>query len=240
MTRKATNSLILTNLGGELKGNPQVIAKFLGSKAIQSELVYLPRFERYIVICPSIKISEETKQLLEEVIGQNAHVSFSLRDNPLSLPCDDSWALKSGPEDMDFLELPLEEGSKRFLILPPLSPQSEWDDYAKVEDGPNKKAIYSPDELAHLLWDRLGGFQSPHIRKFQDDDDDQEKFLENSNSLKEEQSEVPIYDMITEKSVIFEDLPAGVPAIVVDKVINRGPSPLKSIPKTAIPPRIES
>lgn len=235
MTRTATNSLILTNLESDLK-SPQSVAKLLASKAIQAELVYLPRFERYIVICPSIKISEETKQFLEETMGEKARVSFSLRDNPLSLPRDDSWALKSGPEEMDFLELPLEEGSKRFLILPPLSPQSEWDDFNKVEDGPNKKAIYSPDELAHLLWDRLGGFQSPQVRRFQDDDGEVKPLEEWSSDKKK----FPVYDMVTEKSVIFEDLPAGVPAIVVDKVINRDPSPKKTIPKTAIPPKIES
>lgn len=235
MTRSATNSLILTNIEGKLK-SPQVLAKLLASRAIQAELVYLPRFERYIVICPNNKISEETKQFLEETMEPSIRISFSLRDNPLCLPRDDSWALKSRPEEMDFLELPLEEGSKRFLILPPLSPQSEWDDFDKVEDGPNKRAIYSPDELAHLLWDRLGGFQSPHIRKFQDDDNNAEA-LEEWNS---EYKESPIYDMVTEKSVIFEDLPAGVPAIVVDKVINRDSSPKKSIPKTAIPPKLES
>lgn len=238
MPRTATNSLILTNLKGSFKNDPQVLAHMLASHSVRSELVYLPRFMRYIVICPSIEVSEQTKQFLEENLGNSATISFSMRNNNLLIPCDDSWALQVGPTDIEYLELPLEEGSKRFLILPPLSPQNEWDLYDKVEEGPNKKAIYSPDELAHLLWDRLGGFESSTVRKFENEIGECQDSEPNLSPVIS--NDVSVYDISEQKDILFQDIPNGLPAIVVDKVDNQGQGRGKIIPKTARPPKSDA
>ncbi|WPK25607.1 hypothetical protein PUMCH_002928 [Australozyma saopauloensis] len=228
MPRTKTNSLILSDLQGSIASDPQEVAKALADAGFQSELVFLPRFKRYIVICLTKDMSEKAKHFLEQQFEGAAKVSYSLRDNPLLMPFDGTWALKL--ETTDYLELPLEEGSKRFLILPPLSPQSEWDDYGKTEEGPNKKAIYSPDELAHLLWDRLGGFESTQVRRFEVEEERPEDVLA---------TEKPIFDIAGLEEILFEDIPAGLPAIVVDKVSNRAPQIRRAMPKTAIPPKLD-
>lgn len=209
------------------------MASLIASHNLPVELVFLPRFQRYIVICPNPQISQQTKLFLEEQLKDRADVSYSMRNNPLLVPCDGNWALESDSKTIDYLEIPLEEGSKRFLILPPLSPQNEWDHYDMREEGPNKTAVYSPDELAHLLWDRLGGFRSTRVRRFEEEAPEENSDSENESTLKRKQ--LPIYDLSTEKHVLFENIPAGVPAIVLDTVSNHGPS-ARSIPKTAIPP----
>lgn len=67
----------------------------------------------------------------------------------------------------------------------------DWDHWDKLEEGPNEKAIYSPEDLSSLLWERLGGNM---VRKYQDD----------SNQVREE--------------VLYNE--EGVPAIVLDKSEN--------------------
>lgn len=67
----------------------------------------------------------------------------------------------------------------------------DWDHWDKLEEGPNEKAIYSPEDLSSLLWERLGDNM---VRKYQDD----------SNQVREE--------------VLYNE--EGVPAIVLDKSEN--------------------
>lgn len=238
MIRNPTNSLILTHLHDDLASDPQSLARILAEHGAPSELVYLPRFKRYIIICHSTQDAQDTKTFLARALGDRAHVSYSLRDNALNLPYDGSWALKAGTGDTDYLEVPLEEGTKRFLILPPMSPQSEWDNYDQVEEGPNKKSIYSPDELSYLLWDRLGGFDSTQVRRFEEElsDDTSDVDMGPRSAAK---GDLPVYDFYEKEHILFELIPDGLPAIVVDKVSNRDPHPKKSIPKTSIPPRKE-
>lgn len=221
MPRQPTNSLILTKLDPRLVDDPDSVAVLLASRSFNVELVFLRKFLRFIIVCASPLVASIVREFLSAELGSKAQVGYSIRDNTLRLLEDQLWALQA--EKQDYLELPLEEGSRRFLILPPLSPQSEWDDYHKEEDGPNTKAVHSPDELSHLLWDRLGGFDSGVVRRFHLDSDDES----------EADEEV---DIAAQPQLLFEDIENGVPAIVVDSVSNQGKKIKGRLPKTAIPP----
>lgn len=220
MPRKPTNTLIVSRLPDSLKNDPQVLVDLLAAQSLQVELISLPKFERYIIICGTMALAIYVRDYLSSSLEKGISIGFSLKDNHLRLLEDENWTLKA--EDTQFLELPLEEGSRRFLILPPLSPQSEWDDYHKVEEGPNEKAIYSPDELSHLLWDRFGGFDSSHVRRYQEDESDDE--------------EGELLDIKQQPEVLFENIDNGVPAIVVDSVRNQKSKRTPPLPKTAMPP----
>lgn len=220
MTRNPTNSLIIYRLDHQLLTDPNHLAHALASRNFNLELVYLQKFGRYILVCPSPTVASEVKEYLDCELRERAVINYSIRDNPSLTLQDHLWCLQSDP--MEYLELPLEEGTRRFLILPPLSPHTEWNDYHKTEEGPNKQSVYSPEELSHLLWDRLGGFDSDRVRKYQLDVTDDE-----------EDMEVKHFD-ISNPQVLFEDIDKDVPAIVVDSVRNQGPRMV--MPKTMMPP----
>ncbi|KAK6202827.1 uncharacterized protein RJT21DRAFT_118903 [Scheffersomyces amazonensis] len=150
---------------------------------------------------------------------------------------------------MDYLELPSEAGSRRFLISPPISPHAEWNDFEREEDAPNKKAIHSPSELSHLLWERLGGFDSSVVRKYQGDDEDNEQELyqeqENQPPLNEVIDSPTQYDLNQNPEVLFEDRDRDVPAIILDSVRNAASTDTTTdtsqnrnfkLPKTTMPP----
>ncbi|KAL6670353.1 calcineurin inhibitor [Candidozyma auris] len=206
MPRQPTNTLIVSRLSGEAKENPAVLAGFLAEQGIQVELVSLPKLERYIIICGTL-------------------IDFSLKDNHSAILGEENWALKAA--DTQYLELPSESGSRRFLISPPLSPQGEWNDYDKVEEGPNQTAVYSPEELSHLLWDRFGGFDSTHVKKYKEESEDEEEEIENDGE---------VYDISQQPQVLFENIDNGVPAIVVDSVRHQKSRRTPPLPKTAMPP----
>lgn len=230
MRGEPTNSLIVTRLDGELLKFPDRLADLLASRNFNVEVVFLPKFARYIIITASPAVAETVREFLAEKLSKDVHISFSMKNNPLPLLDDGLWVLQPRDSDMkNYLELPLEDGSRRFLILPPLSPHSEWNDYAKVEEGPNTKSVYSPQELSHLLWDRFGGFDSSQVRRF-DNDSDSESDIDADAAL-----ELAYVDISEQPEVLFEDIHNGVPAIVVDSVKNqkRGKRPF---PKTAMPP----
>ncbi|KAK7687376.1 hypothetical protein QCA50_009241 [Cerrena zonata] len=118
-------------------------------------------------------------------------------------------------DSKQYLELPLELGSRRFLISPPLSPPAEWDHWDKVEEGPSDKT-FPTDELTNLLWERLEDNDYTHHSK---------------DNL--------VVDLNMKPEVLFEDIDNGVPAIVLDTVNNRGPHTLSAKlrpPKTSLPP----
>ncbi|KAM9901672.1 hypothetical protein OXX79_004399 [Metschnikowia pulcherrima] len=232
MPRPPTNSLILTQLDQALELKPEEVAQLLSRRNYNVELVSLPRFGRIIVVCTSPVIAVSLRDYLIETLGSRAHVSFSMRDNSSRLLDDNSWVLNG--TDIDYLELPSEDGSRRFLISPPLSPQTEWNDFDKVEEGPNKKAVYSPGELSHLLWDRLGGFDSSHVRKYREDTTDNESDKETETVLYSE-IKSPVFNISKEPEILFEDIENGAPAIVIDRVSNQNRTP-GVLPKTAIPP----
>lgn len=220
MTRAPTNSLVIYRLDSHLLTDPGYLARLLASRNFNLELVHLPKFLRYILVCASSTVATEVKKYLESTLGTKAVVDYCIKDNPSLTLQNDLWCLDS--DRLDYLELPLEEGTRRFLILPPLSPHTEWDDYHKTEDGPNKQSVYSPEELSHLLWDRLGGFDSTRVRKFHLEDSDDEP--EDGEQCLD----------ISNPQVLFENIDKDVPAIVVDSVKNQGPR--KIMPKTALPP----
>ena len=220
MPRKPTNSLILTHLDPNLLADTLAIARVLKCHAVQSELVYLPRFLRYVVICPSAYASQQTKDFLQQKLGNRARVSYTFFENRLHVPYDDSWALS---EALDYLEIPLEEGSRRFLILPPLSPPCEWEGYKQLEDCPGMKTIHSADELANLLWERLGGFNSTPVRRFGEVAGEDTGALDADGSA--ETALLPVYDLVRHKHFLFENQPLGIPAIVVDQADKRGSAP---------------
>ncbi|OBA19037.1 hypothetical protein METBIDRAFT_47367 [Metschnikowia bicuspidata var. bicuspidata NRRL YB-4993] len=231
MPRSPTNSLILTNLDASLEGNPEILARDLSYGNFNVELVSLPRFGRIIIICMSAADATSVRDYLTEKLEIKALMSFSIRDNNLRLLDDSLWAVETN--DVHFLELPLEDGSRRFLILPPLSPHSEWNDFDKAEEGPNKKAVYSPNELTHLLWDRLGGFASSHVRKYQYD----ENASDHESDLTEIRGcEDTVFDLENKPEILFQDIENGAPAIVIDRVNNQEKAGPGVLPKTAIPP----
>lgn len=234
MPRSPTNSLILTNLDESLEKTPEDIVELISSQGFNVELVSLPRFGRIIVICISAVVANLLRDYLVEKLGSRARISFSMRDNNLKLLDDNLWVLEA--EDIEFLELPLEDGSRRFLILPPLSPHSEWNDFHKVEEGPNKKAVYSPNELSHLLWDRLGGFDSSQVRKYQDAEGTGSESNDESDTTKLNENEAAVFDLTNKPEILFEDIENGAPAIVIDRVSNQKKTTPGVLPKTAIPP----
>lgn len=210
MARFPTNTLILTNISDALLDDPSPLMQFLANSQQVCELISLKRFGRILLICDNIHDSQNIKRLLESNDPWSDFlVSFSIQDNEVSN--------KYGVEtQMDYLELPAENGNKRFLISPPLSPPPEWDHWDKVEEGPNKQTFYKPEELSHLLWERLGGVDSNEVRKYE--------------SEKKR-------DLSIEPQVLFEDIDNNVPAIVLDNVDSE---PVKTgnqfIPHTSLPP----
>lgn len=227
--RNPTNTLILTNVASGTLNDPSPLVEFLSKKNYTIELVALPKFGRILVICDITENSQEVLQSLKlssewGYLG----ITYSIRDNHWSILDSDADLFASKVDSKDYLELPLEDGSRRFLISPPLSPPAEWDHWDRVEEGPNSKSVYSPQDLSHLLWERLGGLQSSDVRKYQDEDI--------------EENEYEIRDMKTEPEVLFEDIDNGVPAIVLDTVNNKNKSDAlskKPIAKTSIPPPLD-
>ncbi|OVF07800.1 putative lipase A [Clavispora lusitaniae] len=211
----------------EIHNTPGVLAHLLATRNFNVELVHLPKFRRYILVCTSSTIAKEIKEFLDKELAGSALVSFSIKDNPSTILSDESWCLQSDP--IDYLELPSEDGTRRFLISPPLSPHSEWNDYHKSEEGPNTKSVYSPEELSHLLWDRLGGFDSGHVRKYHMENSEEDEPKEGHGDNEDE-----CFDINDGHDVLFRNIDNNVPAIVVDRVHNQGIQ--VPLPKTAMPP----
>lgn len=216
-----TNTLILTKVLDETLDDPRELLTFLSQENNHIiELVLLPKFGRVLVVCDTEQSAQYIRQMiLSSSTWGKLSVSFSMRSNNFSKEMTKWLAAKTGEEqpELDFLELPLEDGSKRFLISPPLSPPPEWDLWDKVEEGPNQKAVYSADDISHLLWERLGGLQSSTVRKYQETDESKS------------------YDMKRDPEVLFQDIHNGAPAIVLDGLGPEKKADVK-IAKTAMPP----
>lgn len=218
-SRSPTNTLILTNTGDELLSSPQPLMGFLAHDKEPAELVALPKFGRLLLVCESPAAAAHVKALLKASEWSYLRVSYSIKDNDMTTLEQPQLVT----QQMDYLELPLDIGSRRFLISPPLSPPAEWCHWDKVEDGPNKEAVHAPEELSHLLWERLGGFESSNVRKYNGESDDEDQYGDN-------------VDIQSAPEVLFEDIDNGVPAIVLDTVKNRNKKVLVPIAKTAMPP----
>ncbi|KAI5956702.1 RCN1 [Candida jiufengensis] len=236
MPRSPTNTLIITNLKDELLLNPHPLIDFISKSSYLVELIVLSKLSRIVIICESIEISESLKNKLLKW-DSSIKISFTIKDNKFDLKRSDlDKALQQEINtEINYLELPNDLDSKRFLISPPMSPQSEWNDWHKIEDGPNEKSIYSPEELSNLLWERLGGFESELVRKFQNDDNNN-----NENQSIQPEKEIDDNKFINykiEPELLFKDVENGVPAIILDKSDN---SKINDtiIPKTFMPPPI--
>lgn len=205
-----TNTLILTNVLEGVLQNPQPLIEFLSQSNFVIELVSLTKFQRILVICENVLEALDIKRMIEKANSWNGlKISFSMKDNEFGKDMDHFV----GGDHVDYLELPLESGSRRFLISPPESPAPGWDQWNKVEEGPNKTSVYSPEELSHLLWERLGGFDSTKVKKYT------------------QPEEVDIY---RKPEILFQDIDNGVPAIMLDSV--GGEARGAKFGKTMMPP----
>lgn len=210
MVRVPTNTLIITQVTDELLKDPQSLLQFLADNQKNCELISLNRFGRILLICEDSLIAQDILNLLKHSEEfADIKITYSIQDNDIGQRYEVQ-------ETVDYLELPSEDGSRRFLISPPLSPPAEWDHWDKSEEGPNKQTVYDPDELSHLLWERLGGVDSHEVRKY-------DKKNERKRNLK------------IEPQVLFEDVTNGVPVIVLDRIDDDEPQN-KQFDKTPLPP----
>ncbi|CCE79659.1 Piso0_001741 [Millerozyma farinosa CBS 7064] len=229
MSRRPTNSLILTNLPEGCLENPRDLAEFLSKDQNKLEMVALQKFQRIMIICPDSRIATAVRDELQNSDKWMAcKICYSMKDN--EYVDFESQGYFNDNASNNYLELPSESGSRRFLISPPLSPEPEWDHWDREEEGPNKKSVYSPQELSHLLWERLGGFDSSNVRKY-----------DGLTRPQDEQEQPPsrdIRDMEQEPTVLFEDIDNDIPAIMLDTVNNRNTviQNKKPMPRTQMPP----
>lgn len=174
MPRKPTNTLIITNIDDSLLSNPQPIISILGDQPYMIELIVLMKFKRILLYCQTSKIATKTKTFLlnqwETTIGGNTiSISYSLKDNSRILNLDDDEEEEeSHGVGGRFLDIPKDLEIKRFLISPPASPHSEWDDWDKVEEGPNETNIHD------YLWEKLKTHENEEKERSINDDDDDE------------------------------------------------------------------
>ncbi|CAX41060.1 calcipressin-like protein, putative [Candida dubliniensis CD36] len=174
MPRKPTNTLIITNIDDSLLSNPQPIISILGDQPYMIELIVLMKFKRILLYCQTSKIATKTKTFLlnqwETTIGGNTiSISYSLKDNSRILNSDDDEEEEeSHGVGGRFLDIPKDLEIKRFLISPPASPHSEWDDWDKVEEGPNETNIHD------YLWEKLKTHENEEKERSINDDDDDE------------------------------------------------------------------
>lgn len=243
--RLPTNTLILTNVVPAVLADPSDLITFLAhDNDFIIELVSLPKFGRILIICESEIVAKQVFGLLRQSNTWSLlKISYSIRDNNFSI-MENNYLNQEGKNTLQentiqglnfdrtapsqYLELPMEDGSRRFLISPPLSPPPEWDHWERVEEGPNKKSVFSPQELSHLLWERLGGLTSNTVRKYQDEEISQDN---------EETNEV---DILNQPEILFQDIDNGVPAIILDTIDNsvkiKRDTNSAPLVKTAMPP----
>lgn len=232
--RPATNSLILTNVLDEILHDPHELIMDLAQRHEYCiELTSLTKFGRIILVFESSTAATEVMGLLHRSSKwQDINVTYSIRDNEFGkstmksifINFEELSVLLNSDENnrmIDYLQLPLDAESKRFLISPPLSPPPGWDHWDKVEEGPHNGPMM--EDISRLLWEKLGGNDSSMVRKFQ-----------NENIEPDDEGHV---DLSVKPEVLFEGLDEGVPAIIIDP---SSTVPLKNkqhkpLPKTAFP-----
>ncbi|AOW30062.1 hypothetical protein MEM_04577 [Candida albicans L26] len=190
MPRKPTNTLIITNIDDSLLSNPEPIISLLGDQPYMIELIVLMKFKRILLYCQTSKIATKTKTFLlnqwETTTigggggggggggsggGNSISISYSLKDNSRILDPeeeDEEDGKDGGGKGGRFLDIPKDLEIKRFLISPPASPHSEWDDWDKVEEGPNETNIHD------YLWEKLKTHENEEKEKdsgISEDDD---------------------------------------------------------------------
>lgn len=155
MKRNPTNTLIVTNIPNLLYDDPQPLVKYLTlHQQHVMELTVLNNFKRFLIRCDSSTTASEIKQIIENSPDFNDfNITYSLKDN------------KIGPQ---FLEIPKDLEMKRFLISPPGSPHAEWDNWDKVEEGPNEQNIHD------YLWEKLGKLSDDEHEEVEEDNQQNE------------------------------------------------------------------
>ncbi|CAK9440248.1 uncharacterized protein LODBEIA_P43480 [Lodderomyces beijingensis] len=226
--RSPTNSLILTNLDETAFEDPRRLIEQLPDDYL-IEVVCLPKLSRVVLICESSTAAKNIKAKFDNnLISHSVKTSFSIKDNKFQVSKRDLSTV-SIRADKSYLELPDDLDSKRFLISPPMSPQSEWNHWDRREDDPNDRAIYSPEELSNLLWERLGN--TSMVRKYQEDADEVQDQDGDGDAAKR-----PTINLEVEPELLFEGIDNDVPAIILDKADNQLLN--EKLPKTSMPPVI--
>lgn len=214
MPRDPTNSLILTNLSQASLDSPNELVSLLSNENDLIELVILSKLSRIILICESASVAIRVKAVISQHMP-HVNVSFSIKDNNFDINKAELDSATTGYQEKTYLELPHDLNLKRFLISPPMSPQGEWNDWGKMEEGPNQVDIYSPEELSNLLWQRLGN--TSMVEKVH---------LEPKTGR--------TIDLEIEPELLFNGIDNGVPAIILDKADHELVE--EKLPKTSMPP----
>lgn len=225
--RVPTNTLLLTDLPEGILRDPTPLAKYLAAENHPIELVTLPRFGRIVIVCQRDTLALDIAKMLKmSEDWKHIRISFSMKNNEFNVFNGGDAGHLPG-ENKDFLELPPQDNMRRFLISPPLSPDPEWDNWDMLEEDPNKKSIYSPKDLSHLLWERLGTLEGTQVRRLGLNDLDED---DGGNGV--------IHDVEKKPEILFEDITNGVPAIVLDSLSNTEEKPEQNnkYVKTTMPP----
>lgn len=280
-SRAVTNTLLITDVPLAIWANPRELISLVAQVTkTAAEMVLLPKFGRILLICESEAVSSAVASAMRDCEKWNGlKLSYTLRNNKPCRSshrgADDSDSPIS-PEHVksadtlsqqhcsvgnihdygdhssaEFLELPLEEGLRRFLISPPASPPDDWNYWDKQEDHPHPKPVYAPEELTGLLWTRLGGTSSSLARKYREADSEAIVNETSEISLQPRVQFLPegddeIVDFSAGTHILFQDRNSDRPVIMIDYAKNRelgiegrgmksSPTP-KVFPRTAMPP----
>ncbi|RLV96483.1 Calcipressin-like protein [Spathaspora sp. JA1] len=219
--RNPTNTLILKNLPNSILSDPQELLESLQGYLI--EVIILTNLQRILIICESSIISQHVYNIISKSFPQ-VTVSYSLYDNEFNVTNQDQDIIVNSGGDFQYLELPSDQSSRRFLISPPLSPPPGWDHWDKVESGPSSQTIHSLEELSHLLWQRLGNQEQQ--------EQEQEDIVRKVKGTREQ------VDIKKQPELLFKDIKQeGVPAIILDSIDGSDEDIAEiHIPKTTLPP----
>lgn len=146
-----TNTLILTGFSPEelldkdiiQSLQKQIIDNTPGDETIQFSILKL--FKRILIVFEKIESSERLYKILKEC---GFGVGFSSQNN-----YDDFILTPDGYkfDTREYLHLP--SHGTTFIISPPPSPPPGW--ISTFEEPPEKRSIYSPEQLSELLYKRV-------------------------------------------------------------------------------------
>lgn len=215
--RDPTNTLIITK-AELLMQEPQPLIDLLYNNGLIAEMVTLPKLDRILVVCQTESLAQEASQLVK---GEwpDLSVTYSF----LSL----DQSVEENNQNNQQLQVPEDTNARRFLILPPALPPPEWDHWHRVEEGPHPHAIYDPEDMAHMLWERLGGFDSSMVRRFRPDlaldldlslDADVDLDTNLAKYLRPPSKAQSLHDFKQHPEILFSGIKDNMPAIMLDTV----------------------
>ena len=107
MPRSPTNTLIITNLSDELLQDPHDLIDVISNTHDLVQLIILPKFGRFILICESSRVAQSMKDLLLRDSRWNfLRVSYSIKDNRFEINKQDLLDATAG-EDYSQMNLSL-------------------------------------------------------------------------------------------------------------------------------------